>query len=209
MPYDWISTATSHLRESIKVKEAVIDACLHDLMAVCEVTAQCFTNGNKLLICGNGGSAADAQHLAAEFISTLSTKFERKALPAIALTTDTSTITSRGNDYGFEEIFSRQVEAFGVPGDILLSISTSGGSRNCIRAMEAAKSLGVINICLLGGTGGKMLGLADHSIVVPSSQTMHVQESHLALYHIYCHVVERMLNPEMAEGEFAKLNLNS
>ncbi len=201
MPNDWISTATNHLRESIKVKEAVINACIPDLMTVCEVTAKCFTNGNKLLICGNGGSAADAQHLAAEFISTLSTKFERKALPAIALTTDSSTITSRANDYGFDEIYSRQVEAFGVKGDILLSISTSGGSRNCIRAMEAAKSLGVINIALLGGSGGNMAELADYSVIVPSSQTMHVQESHLALYHIYCHVVERMLNPEMAEAE--------
>ena len=190
------------LRESIRVKEAVIDSCLPDLLAVCDVTAKCFANGNKLLICGNGGSAADAQHLAAEFISTLSTKFERKALPALALTTDTSTITSRGNDYGFDEIYSRQVEAFGVRGDILLSISTSGGSKNCVKAMEAAKALGVINIGLLGGTGGKMGELADYSIVVPSSQTMHVQESHLALYHIYCHVVERMLNPEMAEAEF-------
>ena len=93
MPNDWISTATSHLRESIKVKEAVIDNCLPDLLAVCEVTAKAFTNGNKLLICGNGGSAADAQHLAAEFISTLSTKFERRALPALALTTDSTRFT--------------------------------------------------------------------------------------------------------------------
>jgi D-sedoheptulose 7-phosphate isomerase len=205
MPNDWISTATNHLRESIKVKEAVIEKCLPDLLSVCEVTARCFANGNKLLICGNGGSAADAQHLAAEFISTLSTKFERKALPAIALTTDTSTITSRGNDYGFEEIYSRQVEAFGVPGDILLSISTSGGSKNCIRAMEVAKDLGMINVGLLGGTGGKMAEIADYSIIVPSSQTMHVQESHLALYHLYCHIVERMLNPEMAEAERQKV----
>ena len=204
MPNDWISTATSHLRESIKVKEAVIDNCLPDLLAVCEVTAKAFTNGNKLLICGNGGSAADAQHLAAEFISTLSTKFERRALPALALTTDSSTITSRGNDYGFDEIYSRQVEAVGVKGDILLSISTSGGSKNCIRAMEAAKERGMINIALLGGTGGKMADLADYSIVVPSSQTMHVQESHLALYHLYCHIVERILNPEMAEAEFLR-----
>lgn len=208
MPNDWISTATDHLLESIKVKESVIEKCLPDLLILCELTAQCFRSGHKLLICGNGGSAADAQHLAAEFISTLSTKFERKALPALALTTDTSTITSRGNDYGFDEIFSRQVEAFGVRGDILLSISTSGGSKNCIRAMEAAKELGMINIGLLGGTGGRMAELADYSIVVPSSQTMHVQESHLALYHIYCHVVERMLNPEMAEAEWQGRSVN-
>jgi D-sedoheptulose 7-phosphate isomerase len=203
MPHDWISTATSHLRESIKVKESVIDSCLPSLLTVCEVTTKCFASGNKLMICGNGGSAADAQHLAAEFISTLSTKFARRALPAIALTTDSSTITSRANDYGFDEVFSRQVEAFGKPGDILLSISTSGGSKNCVRAMEIAKELGVINVGLLGGTGGKMANLADHAIIVPSNQTMHVQESHLALYHIYCHIVERMLNPEMAKAEEA------
>ena len=204
MPKDWTATATAHLRESIKVKEAVISECIPSLLTVCNVTAKCFSNGNKLLICGNGGSAADAQHLAAEFISTLSTKFERRALPALALTTDTSTITSRGNDYGFEEIFSRQVEAFGMPGDILLSISTSGGSKNCLRAMEAASGLGLINVALVGGSGGAMATLADHSIIVPSRQTMHVQESHLALYHIYCHIVERMLNPELAEAEFVR-----
>jgi D-sedoheptulose 7-phosphate isomerase len=203
MPNNWNSYAIEHLRESIKVKEAVIESCLPDLLQICEVTAKCFASGNKLLICGNGGSAADAQHLAAEFISTLSTKFERRALPALALTTDSSTITSRGNDYGFDEIYSRQVEAFGKSGDILLSISTSGGSKNCIKAMEEAKELGLINIGLLGGTGGRMAELADYSIIVPSAKTMHVQESHLALYHIYCHIVERMVNPDMAEMEFA------
>ena len=201
MPNTWNLTAIEHLRESINVKEAVIEHCLPDLIKISEITADCFANGGKLLICGNGGSAADAQHLAAEFISTLSTQFARKALPALALTTDSSTITSRANDYGFDEIFSRQVEAFGRPGDILLSISTSGGSKNCIVAMEAAKAFGMINIGLLGGTGGKMAELSDYSVVVPSSQTMHVQESHLALYHIYCHIVERMLNPEMAAAE--------
>ncbi len=201
MPNTWNSTAIEHLRESIKVKEAVIEKCIPDLIKISEVTAQCFVRGGKLLICGNGGSAADAQHLAAEFISTLSTKFARRALPALALTTDTSTITSRANDYGFDEIFSRQVEAFGKEGDILLSISTSGGSKNCLVAMAAAKERGMINVGLLGGDGGKMATIADHSIIVPSTKTMHVQESHLALYHIYCHIVERMLNPEMAAAE--------
>lgn len=201
MPRDWNSYATAHLRESIRVKEAVIERCLPDLLKVAEITTKCFADGNKVLICGNGGSAADSQHLAAEFISTLSTKFPRKALPAIALTTDSSTMTARANDYGFDEVFSRQVEAFGVPGDILISISTSGGSRNCIRAMEVAKEQGMINVALVGGTGGKMAEIADYSIVVPSDQTMHVQESHLALYHIYCYIVERQLNPEQAEAE--------
>jgi D-sedoheptulose 7-phosphate isomerase len=201
MPNTWNSTAIEHLRESIKVKESVVERCIPDLIKISEITAKCFSDGKKLLICGNGGSAADAQHLAAEFISTLSTKFARKALPALALTTDTSTITSRANDYGFDEIFSRQVEAFGVAGDILLSISTSGGSKNCLVAMKAAKARGMINIGLLGGNGGEMTKLTDYSVIVPSYQTMHVQESHIALYHIYCHIVERMLNPEMAAAE--------
>ncbi|MBS1702700.1 MAG: D-sedoheptulose 7-phosphate isomerase [Armatimonadetes bacterium] len=201
MPRDWNSYAADHLRESIRVKEAVIERCIPDLMKVAQVTTDCFGNGKKVLICGNGGSAADAQHLAAEFISTLSTKFPRKALPAIALTTDSSTMTARANDYGFDEVFSRQVEAFGTPGDILISISTSGGSKNCLRAMEEAKLHGMINVALVGGTGGKMAEVADYAIVVPSDQTMHVQESHLALYHIYCYVVERQLNPEQAEAE--------
>lgn len=205
MPRDWNSYAVDHLRESIRVKEAVIDHCLPDLLRVAEITTKCFANGNKVLICGNGGSAADAQHLAAEFISTLSTRFPRKALPAIALTTDSSTMTARANDYGFEEVFSRQVEAFGTPGDILVSISTSGGSKNCIRAMEEAAKKGVINVALVGGTGGKMAEIADYSIIVPSDQTMHVQESHLALYHIYCYIVERQLNPEQAEVEMLGL----
>jgi len=205
MSRDWNSYATEHLRESIRVKEAVIERCLPDLLKAVDVTTKCFADGNKVLICGNGGSAADSQHLAAEFISTLSTKFPRRALPALALTTDTSTLTSRANDYGFDEVFSRQVEAFGVAGDILISISTSGGSKNCIRAMEEATKRGVINIALIGGTGGKMGELADYSIIVPSDQTMHVQESHLALYHIYCAIVERQLNPEQAEAELLGL----
>ncbi len=198
---NWEQVAKEHLIESIRVKQAVIESCIPSLLAAADLLTKAFQQGKKLLICGNGGSAADAQHLAAEFISTLSTSFPRKALPAIALTTDTSTLTSRANDYGFDEVFSRQVEAFGQPGDILLSISTSGGSKNCIAAMKAAEDAGVKNIALVGGSGGEMARLADVAIIVPSSQTMHVQESHLALYHILCHIVERKLNPEMAAAE--------
>lgn len=202
---DWELVAREHLSESIRVKQATAQDCLPDLLAAVDLLTDAFSQGKKLLICGNGGSAADAQHLAAEFISTLSTAFPRKALPAIALTTDSSTLTSRANDYGFDEVFSRQVEAFGQPGDVLLSISTSGGSKNCVAAMKSAIAAGVRNIALVGGSGGEMAGLADVAIVVPSNQTMHVQESHLALYHILCHIVERKLNPEMAEKEIIGL----
>jgi D-sedoheptulose 7-phosphate isomerase len=202
---DWEQVANSHLRESIRVKEATLETCIPSLLEACDALTEAFSGGKKLLICGNGGSAADAQHLAAEFISTLSQSFPRRALPAIALTTDSSTLTSRANDYGFDEVFSRQVEALGQPGDVLLSISTSGGSKNCVAAMQAAKPLSVKNIALVGGSGGTMAELADIAIVVPSHQTMHVQESHLALYHILCHIVERQLNPEMAANEAERL----
>ena len=202
---DWELVANSHLRESIRVKEATLETCIPSLLMACNDLTDAFADGKKLMICGNGGSAADAQHLAAEFISTLSQAFPRRALPAIALTTDSSTLTSRANDYSFDEVFSRQVEAFGQPGDVLLSISTSGGSKNCLAAMKAAKELGVRNIALVGGSGGPMSELADVAIVVPSHQTMHIQESHLALYHILCHIVERKLNPEMAAQEAARL----
>jgi D-sedoheptulose 7-phosphate isomerase len=202
---DWEQVANSHIRESIRVKEATLETCIPSLLEACDALTEAFAGGKKLLICGNGGSAADAQHLAAEFISTLSQAFPRRALPAIALTTDSSTLTSRANDYGFDEVFSRQVEALGQPGDVLLSISTSGGSKNCVAAMQAAKPLSVKNIALVGGSGGTMAELADIAIVVPSHQTMHVQESHLALYHILCHIVERQLNPEMAANEAERL----
>jgi D-sedoheptulose 7-phosphate isomerase len=202
---NWEQVAESHLRESIRVKEATLETCLPSLLQACDALTEAFGQGKKLLICGNGGSAADAQHLAAEFISTLSQAFPRRALPAIALTTDSSTLTSRANDYGFDEVFSRQVEAFGQSGDVLLSISTSGGSKNCVAAMKVASELGVKNIALVGGSGGQMGELADIAIVVPSHQTMHIQESHLALYHILCHIVERKLNPEMAAQESARL----
>jgi D-sedoheptulose 7-phosphate isomerase len=201
MERNWTEYAEQHLNKSIEVKNQVREKCLPSLMEAVEMTVNCFQNGHKLLICGNGGSAADAQHLAAEFISTLSQSFPRAALPAIALTTDSSTLTARANDYGFDDVFSRQVEAFGQPGDILISISTSGGSKNCLKAMETSKARGVLNIALIGGTGGKMAELADCAIIVPSGDTMHVQESHLALYHIYCYIVERRLNPELAAAE--------
>jgi D-sedoheptulose 7-phosphate isomerase len=151
--------------------------------------------GKKLLICGNGGSAADSQHLAAEFIVRLSGTFERRAWPAIALTTDSSVLTAFGNDYGFERVFARQVEALGAPGDVLIAISTSGNSPNVLRAVEAAQSRGIRSIGLLGGSGGQIAELVEIAIVVPTDGTQHVQESHLAIYHLLCGLAERMLYP--------------
>lgn len=154
--------------------------------------ADAFRSGGKLLLCGNGGSAADCQHMAAEFTSILTKDFNRPGLPAIALTTDTSFLTAFSNDSGFEGIFSRQVQALGKPGDVLVAISTSGNSPNVVRAVETARSGGVRTIALTG-SGGRLKQMTDIAIAVPSTATSHIQEAHLAIEHIICDVVERLL----------------
>jgi D-sedoheptulose 7-phosphate isomerase len=144
------------------------------------------------MLCGNGGSAADCQHIAAELVSTLTQAFRRPALSAIALTTDSSFLTAYSNDYGFEGIFARQVEAHGAPGDVLIAISTSGNSRNVVLAVEKARDLGIHTVGLLG-TGGKLQELPDIVVAVPSTNTAHIQECHITLGHILCDLVERSL----------------
>lgn len=183
----------SHLLSSAKVKEQVAENCLDDIEHVISKIVTAFKSGNKLLICGNGGSAADAQHLAAEFVIRLSHDIERPALPAIALTTDTSQLTAGGNDIGFEKVFSRQVEAYGKPEDILLGISTSGNSKNIIRAFIMAKEKKMSTIGLLGGSGGKLKNLCDVSVIIPSKNVQHIQEAHITVEHIFCEWVERKL----------------
>jgi D-sedoheptulose 7-phosphate isomerase len=162
------------------------------LLTAVELLTQTFQSGGKLLICGNGGSAADAQHLAAEFVSRLTKEFERPGLPAIALTTDSSFLTAYANDCGFEGVFERQVQALGKPGDLLIGISTSGNSPNVIRAVEYARSYGIHTVGLLG-EGGALTGLVDCAIVVPSRSTQVVQECLLPVEHILCELVERQL----------------
>jgi len=147
--------------------------------------------GNKILICGNGGSAADAQHFAAELVGRF--ERERKALPAIALTTDTSILTAVGNDYGYESIFYRQIEAIGKPGDVMIGISTSGNSRNVILAMEAAKDRGVKSIGLLGCDGGTLASNVDMAVIVPHSVTARIQEAHIFIIHFWCALIEKEL----------------
>lgn len=178
------------LAQSIATMQAVFaDPGIHETLArAAESTAETLRNGGKLLVAGNGGSAADAQHLVAEFVVRLSVN--RPALRAIALTTDTSILTAGGNDFGFETIFARQIEALGVPGDVFLGISTSGNSPNIVNALETARGMGLKTFGLSGGNGGRMAGLCDYSIVIPSSVTMNIQESHLALEHIFCMLVE-------------------
>jgi D-sedoheptulose 7-phosphate isomerase len=151
--------------------------------------------GGKLLICGNGGSAADAQGLATEFVSTLTTDRRRPAIPAIALTTDTSILTAVANDFGFDGVFARQVEALGRPGDVLLGISTSGNSRDVVLAVEEARRRGLATIALTGRGGGALAGLVDANVRVPSDATSHVQEGHLALEHALAFAVEDALYP--------------
>ncbi len=183
------------LAQSIATMQAVLaDRTLHDTLArAAEATAHSLRAGGKLLVAGNGGSAADAQHLVAEFVVRLAVN--RPALRAIALTTDSSILTAAGNDFGFDTIFARQIEALGAPGDIFLGISTSGNSPNILAALDTARARGLTTFGLSGGNGGRMPPLCDHSIVIPSTVTMNIQESHLALEHIFCLLVEHHLFP--------------
>lgn len=145
--------------------------------------------GRRILLCGNGGSAADAQHIATELVC----RFEatRRGLPAIALTTDTSALTAIGNDFGFERIFARQLEALGCPEDVLIAISTSGNSANVLAAVEAAKSLGLVSLGLLGSGGGRLRERVDHALVVPSGITARIQECHILVGHVWCAMVDQ------------------
>ncbi len=184
-----------HLQESARVKESVLAQCALLIEKAADLITESFKNGGKLLLCGNGGSAADCQHFAAEFVSRLTKEFERPALPAIALTTDTSFLTAFANDIGYEGVFARQIEAIGKKGDVLLGISTSGSSGNVVKACEAARARG-LKIVVLCGEGGSLKNMADVALNVPSKVTQYIQESHLAIEHLICAIVERKLFPE-------------
>jgi D-sedoheptulose 7-phosphate isomerase len=195
-----LARVRSYLAESATVKRLTADACAEAIAAAAGVIADAFRAGGKLLICGNGGSAADCQHMAAELTSRLTKDFERPGLPAIALTTDTSFLTAFANDCGFDGVFARQVQALGRPGDVLLGISTSGNSANVLQAVELARAGGLRTVSLTGA-GGRLAKLADVAIAVPSDDTQHIQETHLAVEHLLCLLVEaalfgRSLTPE-------------
>ncbi|MBW2984845.1 D-sedoheptulose 7-phosphate isomerase [Candidatus Woesearchaeota archaeon] len=177
--------------ESIDVKKKVSETLPGRIQDAANLIADSLKSNKKVLVCGNGGSAADAQHLAGELVGRF--KLERKALPCIALTTDTSILTAWSNDYSFETIFERQVEALGQKGDVLIGISTSGNSANVIKALEKAKGLGIKTVTLLGKDGGKLKGMADVELVVPCNNTPRVQESHIMILHIICELIEREL----------------
>ncbi len=184
--------AQAYLRESADITMKVAALCLDSILATANLIAEAFKNGNKVLLCGNGGSAADCQHMAAEFVGVLRKEFPRAGLPAIALTTDTSFLTAYTNDCGFDNVFARQVETLGRAGDALIGISTSGNSPNVVRAVETARGAGIRTIALTGNEG-QLKVLAELAICVPSSDTQHIQESHLAIEHIICELVEQSL----------------
>jgi D-sedoheptulose 7-phosphate isomerase len=186
-------TVLTILKESIDVKSISIKSNVDLITKGADMLAECITSGHKILIFGNGGSAADAQHIAAEFVNRF--KIERPPLAAIALTTDTSIITSIGNDYDFDEIFSKQIKALGNKDDIAIGISTSGNSKNVIKAINAAKKSGLLTIGMTGRRG-KLASCADLVLTVESDVTARIQETHITMGHILCDLVDRILFPE-------------
>ena len=188
---------TKQLSDSIEVKKQILEnsELLAQIEQVAVKTIEAYKNNKKTLIAGNGGSAADAQHIAGEFVSRF--YFDRPGLASIALTTDTSILTAIGNDYGYERVFARQVEANGANGDVFIGISTSGNSKNIVEAIKSAKERGIFTLGFTGAKGGIMKEMCDICICVPSNETPRIQESHIVIGHIICAIVEK----EMFEGK--------
>ena len=188
---DYSAKLAAAIQESVEVKQRVLDEHISTLNKIVQVMRKCLSEGNKVLLFGNGGSAADSQHIAAELVS----KFlrDRKALPAIALTTDTSILTSVANDYSFEEVFARQIEALGRMGDVAVAISTSGNSPNILQAVRLAKEKGLITIGLTGLDGGKLKSAVDICFHAPSKHTPRIQEVHITVAHAICDILEQEL----------------
>ncbi|MDZ7301488.1 MAG: D-sedoheptulose 7-phosphate isomerase [candidate division KSB1 bacterium] len=179
------------IEESINVKNALLQSCIPEILETGLELARSIRAGGKILFCGNGGSAADAQHLAAEMVGRL--RRERRPLAALALTTDTSILTAVGNDYSFKDIFARQVQAHGLPGDVLVGISTSGNSENVLAAMQVAQKQELITVGLLGNDGGKLAAAVDYKVLVPAKDTQRIQECHILIGHIWMEMIEREL----------------
>lgn len=182
------------LKNSAELKLQIANTMAEQIADAAKLISTAIKNGRKVMLCGNGGSAADSQHLAAELVVRLTGKVNRTALPGMALTTDTSILTAASNDFGFENVFSRQIEAHGVKGDVLIAISTSGNSPNIIKAVDTAKKMDIVTIGLLGNDGGKLGSLVDHSLIVPSKDTQRIQEAHITIGHIIIHLVENRLS---------------
>jgi len=186
----------AYLEEMADTAHRAAEACAEDVARAAELLVNALLDGGRILLCGNGGSAADSQHLAAEFVSTLTVDNRRPAIPALALTTDTSILTAIANDFGFEGVFARQVEALGRAGDVLIGISTSGDSANVTRAFEQPQAQELRTIALTGETGGMLAPMADVAIRVPSSETSHIQECHIGIGQLLAFMVEEMLYPK-------------
>jgi D-sedoheptulose 7-phosphate isomerase len=181
--------------ESVRAKQTFLRDGIDQLVRAVEAIVTAFGNRNKLLLFGNGGSAADAQHIAAEFVNRY--RIERPPLPAIALTTDSSALTSIANDYDYAEVFAKQVRALGRQGDVALAISTSGNAENVLRAVGVCRQLGIVTIGLAGGEGGKLGALVDHLLCVSeTTTTARVQETHILIGHVICELIDRQLFPE-------------
>ncbi|MBF0358011.1 MAG: D-sedoheptulose 7-phosphate isomerase [Magnetococcales bacterium] len=183
----------AQIEESRDVKQRILDdkECLQTIQSACDLALSCYRSGGKMLIAGNGGSAADAQHIAGELVSRFF--FDRPSLPAIALTTDSSILTAIGNDYGYENLFSRQIEGNGSSGDMFLAITTSGNSPNIIRGIAAARKKNLSVVGLTGAVGGEMAGLCDVCIKIPATLTPRIQEGHILVGHLICGYIEQAL----------------
>jgi D-sedoheptulose 7-phosphate isomerase len=181
-------TIQQHLEALHRLQTLFFESQGERLIFCAGLISRAFQGGKKLLLMGNGGSAADAQHMAAEFVNRF--LLDRSPLPALALSTDTSVITSIGNDFGFDRIFEKQIRALGLPGDILIAISTSGNSPNILRGLQAAKEKGIETLALTGQDGGRMVQWSDYALIVPSTETPLIQETHLVIAHLLCRMVE-------------------
>jgi D-sedoheptulose 7-phosphate isomerase len=195
---DYRQRVIRSIQASITAKERLLSSAevVATITRVSEILIEALQQGNKVLLFGNGGSAADAQHIAAEFVGRFA--FDRPALPALALSVNTSCVTAIGNDYGFDLVFARQIEALGRPGDVAIGISTSGNSANVLRALSVAKTMGLYTIALTGCTGGKLKDAVDHCICAPSSETPRIQECHILIGHVISELVEQAIFHEQS-----------
>jgi D-sedoheptulose 7-phosphate isomerase len=193
---DFVQCVSKLIEASIATKQSLLkdSETISTVANVSQILISALKQGNKVLLCGNGGSAADAQHIAAEFVGRFA--FDRPALPALALSVNTSCVTAIGNDYGFDQVFSRQLEALARPGDVAIGLSTSGNSPNVLNAMSTAKKMGLHTVALTGRTGGKLRNSADHCICAPSDETPRIQECHILIGHIISEIVEREMFQE-------------
>jgi len=195
---DFVARVSRSIESSIAVKQKLLSSAevVSNVARVSEILIEALKKGNKPLLFGNGGSAADAQHIAAELVGRFG--FNRPALPALALSVNTSCVTAIGNDYGFDLVFARQIEALGRPGDVAIGLSTSGNSPNILRAFGVAKQMGMYTVALTGGSGGKLKGTVDHCICVPSNETPRIQECHILIGHVISELVEQTIFHEQS-----------